>query len=406
MPRESGSDTILVVPGDTFIALTVVRSLGKKRKHVITLCSPDGIARFSRYCQAAFDLPKKREELPAKVFEVIKSEKVSHVIATSDTAILRLNQHRAELERCTRMLFPPPEIAELAIYKDKTLALARTLGVPVPNTIIPESQGNIASASQLRFPVILKPRHQDVLSYGSSLPNFKVKHCATFEQLAVELARFHGSGNYPLVQEYCEGRGVGVEALIHDGEPVLLFQHERVREYPITGGVSTCCKSTRLDPQLRDWSVSLLRAMQWEGVAMVEFRKDDEKGQVVLMEVNGRFWGSIPLAVHAGCDFPYELYKTSSETYEKPKPTDYKIGLRCRAVAGDTKWLLQKLRTHYPWYQALWEYLIDFGPGMTYYSWTWNDPKPALANFMNRCRRVLSSTWSRICYRFSRISTS
>ena len=95
------------------------------------------------------------------------------------------------------------------------------------------------------------------------------------------------------------------------GEPLLLFQHRRIREYPISGGVSTCCESMPLDPKLRDWSVALLKAMNWDGVAMVEFRYDEASGRAVLLEVNGRFWGSLPLAVHAGCDFPYEFYRSS-----------------------------------------------------------------------------------------------
>ena len=37
---------------------------------------------------------------------------------------------------------------------------------------------------------------------------------------------------------------------------------------------------------------------------MVEFKLDARDGVAKLMEINGRFWGSLQLAVDAGVDFP------------------------------------------------------------------------------------------------------
>ena len=42
---------------------------------------------------------------------------------------------------------------------------------------------------------------------------------------------------------------------------------------------------------------------------MVEFKIDRETAEPKLMEINGRFWGSLPLAVIAGVDFPYLYYR-------------------------------------------------------------------------------------------------
>lgn len=66
--------------------------------------------------------------------------------------------------------------------------------------------------------------------------------------------------------------------------------HKRMREYPITGGSSTAAESM-YDPELRDLGLTLLKALDWHGVAMVEFKKDSRDGKYKLMEINPKFWG-------------------------------------------------------------------------------------------------------------------
>ena len=49
---------------------------------------------------------------------------------------------------------------------------------------------------------------------------------------------------------------------------------------------------------------ALLDRLEWQGVAMVECKRDLDRGGWRAMEINGRFWGSLQLAVDAGVDFP------------------------------------------------------------------------------------------------------
>jgi predicted ATP-grasp superfamily ATP-dependent carboligase len=381
--------TVLVVPADTFIALTAVRSLGRRGIRVVALSSAEGVATYSRYCAARWDLPPNKDDLDEVVLELVRRERITHILATSDPAIMRLNRQREALEKHATLLFPPTETVALAIHKDKTLELARHVGVPCPETFFIRSEHEVPRAAQLHFPVVLKPCHQDIATLAT--PAFKVKYCASYQELVRALTPFHTSGNYPLVQEYCKGYGVGVEVLMRQEKPALMFQHRRVREYPISGGVSTCCRSMDLDRDLCEWSVALLREMQWDGVAMVEFRKDDATGRAVLMEVNGRLWGSVPLAVHAGCDFPYELYRTSSPHALPMAPLSYPVGLECRFLVGETKWLKEVLlKRPMPRWRALAQYLLAFRPKMTYYVWACDDPRPALATFFGRIKRLLT----------------
>jgi predicted ATP-grasp superfamily ATP-dependent carboligase len=74
---------------------------------------------------------------------------------------------------------------------------------------------------------------------------------------------------------------------------------------------------------------TLLKALNWFGVAMVEFKMDPRDGIPKLMEINPRFWGSLSLAVAAGVNFPYLLYRMSRG--ENFKPVEhYQTGKKCR----------------------------------------------------------------------------
>ena len=157
------------------------------------------------------------------------------------------------------------------------------------------------------------------------------------------------------------------------------------------------CQSVTLNPKLVDYSVRLLRAMHWEGVAMVEYRYDAAADRAVLMEVNGRFWGSLPLALHAGVDFPYLLYLSTLDELDAAPARPYKVGVKCRLVAGDTKWLYGVLSSHsLPPFKAWLEYLSAFRPGIKYYGWSLDDPMPAIMNFVLRVRALLARSVRRI----------
>jgi hypothetical protein len=67
---------------------------------------------------------------------------------------------------------------------------------------------------------------------------------------------------------------------------------------------------------------------------MVEFRVDRRSGRTSLMEVNGRFWGSLQLAIDAGLDFPYAYYRMTCGELVAVQ-SDYAVGIRSRWLVGD-----------------------------------------------------------------------
>jgi predicted ATP-grasp superfamily ATP-dependent carboligase len=131
-----------------------------------------------------------------------------------------------------------------------------------------------------------------------------------------------------IIQEYIQGEGYGFFALLDYGKPKAIFMHKRRREYPITGGASTSAESI-YDEKLKETGLKLLKALNWHGVAMVEFKKDEKAGDFVLMEINPKFWGSLDLAIASDMDFPYLAVKMAlGEDFEPVMK--YKVGVKFR----------------------------------------------------------------------------
>jgi predicted ATP-grasp superfamily ATP-dependent carboligase len=148
---------------------------------------------------------------------------------------------------------------------------------------------------------------------------------------------------YPiLLQRRIVGPGSGIFLLVWDGKLVASFAHRRLREKPPAGGVSVYSESVPADPMLVEQGFRLLCHFGWQGVAMLEFKTDRSTGRRYLMEVNGRLWGSLQLAVDAGVDFPALL--VGCALGDTPVSPGYRVGMRNRWWWGDVDHLLTRLR--------------------------------------------------------------
>ena len=153
-----------------------------------------------------------------------------------------------------------------------------------------------------------------------------------------------------------------------------------------------------------DWldrSEKLLQRIGWQGAAMVEYRYDVSTDRLALMEVNGRFWGSQPLAYHAGAQFAWLTYAVLG-LGEAVESRPYRPGIVCRYMIPETRRILTLLfrggairdRTlkRRPT-RAVAQYLVAFlRPSTRYFVFSWRDPGPFLADM----RFMLAKAWHRI----------
>ena len=299
------------------------------------------------------------------------------IIPVQDGGLALIAQNYERLSATTLLACPPPHVLERALNKNLTLDIARQCGITVPKTF------SFATASQaewiatdLCFPAIVKPAEARNSGF------LKSRYFQSREEFLLWLAS-HETGKAMLIQEYCPGEGVGVEMLLHKGEPIACFQHRRLKEQPPSGGVAVVAIAEAPDPFLTEASLRLLRAMEWEGVAMVEFRRNPSHGTAMLMEVNGRFWGTTALPLAAGMEFP--VYQWQLLHGQRPEvPSSYRVGLVWRWTAGCLERMHSLLLPSHgaPAKRSRWRELalsaFDLRPSFRDAVWSFSDPVPAL----------------------------
>jgi predicted ATP-grasp superfamily ATP-dependent carboligase len=230
-----------------------------------------------------------------------------------------------------------------ASNKAEVLSVAKTLGLDVPDQwAVSSAPGLIPEIPLDQFPVVVKPSRSVVGPEGRRHKT-EVSYAATPEQLQSLVATLVADSGPPLVQPRVEGPGVGIFMLRWGGEILASFAHRRIREKPPSGGVSVCCESVAPPPELLAQSAALLAALDWTGVAMIEYKLDTRSNRHYLMEVNPRFWGSLQLAIDAGVDFPWLLIQLALGRTIEPVHR-WRIGLRSRWLFGELDHLIARLR--------------------------------------------------------------
>jgi hypothetical protein len=259
-----------------------------------------------------------------------------------------------------------------------------------------------AIAASFRFPGVMKWRDPAEVMHAleaHGLPLLKAEYVNDAAEFLAAAARYQPIGCWPLLQSYCAGRGLGQFFFMHEGQAVRRFQHLRVAEWPPEGGFSSVCDTVPLDQhaELQQRSIALLQRIGWQGPAMVEYRLDEASGRAVLMEINGRFWGSFPLAVHCGAGFALLAYRACSGR-GLPTLAPPRDDLRCRMVLTEVKRLVRILLQpsriqdrHFKRRPAaeVWRFLADFlRPGVCYFVWDRRDLRPWFSDLGNMLRRL------------------
>jgi len=339
---------ILVTDGNLRSTLAAVRSLGNCGAEVIVgEKSSASLAGASRYCHGKLQYPDPIAnpcEFKAFILAQAGNREFDVLLPVSDITSQLIAQIREQLPKAIIMLSPRCQQLLQAIDKRRTLLSALEVNVPIPEThMLCEDDCLEEIAGQLSYPVVIKPRFSWLYRDGN-WANGMVEFAYSPEELNKKYNRIHATNPYPLVQRRLEGEGKGVFLLVWNGELKAAFAHRRLREKPPWGGVSTYCESIPLDDTLVSGALSLLRHMNWNGVAMVEFKVDRADRIAKLMEVNGRLWGSLQLAVDAGVNFPALLYRLALGEDVSPQ-LGYKFGVRSRWFWGDFDQLVIQLKS-------------------------------------------------------------
>lgn len=395
----------IVLDGRFKHSLAIVRSLGRKNITVYSGAeSGSAMSGFSRYAKERFTYPSPLEDqagfLRALKAVIARCAQPPVVYACSDATFLTIYQHYDELKDLILFPLPAYEAVDIAFDKGATYSEARVLGVSVIKTYLYEQAVEFDKiAGDLDFPVVVKPRQSASWNKEGGFSG-----TARFAQNISELKNIFNelkdqSGQAPLVQPFLVGEEYGVEVLAKRGEVVALTVHHRLRSMSPTGGASVLKETCDLDDgfvkSMCAQAEILLQALEWEGPMMVEFKVDSDTREPRLMELNGRFWGSLPLATLAGVDFPFLYYLLASDQALPGSVVKAEAGVVSRHWLGDLRHLARVFFVRDPMRSRLYperrKALRDFfhNPrGTKSDVFAWFDPLPSLVEYIDVIKKI------------------
>jgi predicted ATP-grasp superfamily ATP-dependent carboligase len=390
---------ILILDGHSSAALAFTRSAGRAG-HWVAVGANAGMfaaAKLSRYCKLNFSYPVPTDDARGFVDAILKfanDQAIDLVVPVTDWTILPLSEHRELFNGTCKIALPSRASIEKVSDKYQTLQIAQSLGIRMPRTWLIESERDFGFFSTTQFPLVVKDRYSIRWRDGKAIFG-GVSYAYSLDELHRKVSDRLAAAGDVLVQEFTAGRGVGFSCFVSGGEVRIPFQWKRIREVDPRGSASSCRESSALDERINDDSSRLIQRIGFEGIAMVEYKVVDKNGSgqtgPILMEINGRPWGSIALPIASGVDYPQYLIEWCLRGELPPKEIHYRSGITCRRMVGELTHL-SNLRAGKPanWplpYPSFWSSFLNIAvpwrPGMHYDDLWLSDPRPGIAGLAN-----------------------
>ena len=340
----------VIVPGITAPStVACIRSLNPRGVETI-VGSEDRTtpASVSSYCDRFITLPDPRRDLETygeTLLALAARPNVETIIPVREEDVYALSVNKADFAEEIGTPFPDFDTLRRVQDRVELFAAAEAAGVGAPDTRL------LNEWDDWDREMIIKPRYTvaapEYLGADADLSDIgSTVYHEPGTPPAVE-SMLNDWGHVPLAQAYVpDSREYGFFALYDHGEPVATFQHCQKRGYKYSGGPSSYRESVDI-PELEAAGLALLDELEWHGLAMVEFLRDPETGEFKLMEINPRFWSSLPFTVRAGVDFP--LYYWQLATGEPVTAnSSYKVDIGGHLLRGEACHLHSVLADDFP----------------------------------------------------------
>ena len=296
---------VLIVGLTNKTGLAVSRNLSKFGCTIDAIYIKDVAAKHSKYINNSYffgDPEIDVESFVNKLLEHLTLNKYDGLIPIHDAALEICRFKHQEISTKVKIVgLNEDHIYKYSINKYEMLKIGESNGLSVPKSVLIDTLDSFEklNPSSLTFPLVAKPVSSAVIN-DNKLHGYTVKICREYDELANFIRENLNSVNI-LIQEFIVGYGIGYNFISKNGKIQNEYIHRRINE---NKGVSSLRESLSTDHfNLKSKVTKTVEEMKWNGVGMVEFMIKPD-GSAVLMEFNGRFFGSIELSARSGINLP------------------------------------------------------------------------------------------------------
>lgn len=378
----ASTPSVLLIGGD-FQSLGVMRALAQEDIPCFLLASERGIATHSRFAKRQarkYDLLTNPNSVDF-LRDLVKRESLQGwaVFCVNDDTVEFLAKNHEELSKF--VIVPVPAWSKTEKFIDKKLAheVAAQCGVPVPWSVQAESIDEL-SALVPSYPAVLKPCFKK--NYYEITKRKAILVCNQ-EELRKEFLAMNSliPSSQIVVQQFIEGgtKNLWSVAALFDGHEIVSgLTANRLRQHPMDFGHATTYAEERGCDEIWDLATKFLRALEYRGVAEIEFMYDEASHQFRFIEMNGRFFGWHSLTQFSGLNLPVDLFRLMTGQPVVP-----------RSSSGDARWMRAITDVPTVFSQVVkgrMSLVRDYFPTMVakkgFAVWSWSDPLPSIVELM------------------------
>jgi predicted ATP-grasp superfamily ATP-dependent carboligase len=308
-PPEAGANdrhakrVLIVDTRDARASLAAVRGLGRAGWITgVGAPSRGALAARSRWARHWHEIPPPERGLDAflrAVGEAVSARGYEVVFASSDAEILILARERERVP--ASVPYPPYELMIQAMDKLQLARMAERVGLRSPETA---NSGEEARARWGARPVVVKERLHGAVGAGGLPTHLDPLTTTDPDEIDRRAEEIAVAGGTPLIQELVAGRLMAFTSVVdEEGRMVARVQQEADRTYPKGMGCSVRAQTVPVDEDLAAQVARLLEKLGWSGLSELQFIVP-EQGEPRLIDFNGRFYGSMSLALAAGSNLP------------------------------------------------------------------------------------------------------
>lgn len=222
----------------------------------------------------------------------IRTEGYEVVLCSADRDLIALSAERAAIR--ARVPWPSHDRVERALDKSRLTQEAAAAGLPTPRTwTAPEEL-------PLKGPVIVK----EALHAGGREGDMPARLCAHRDEATRRADEIRSAGGTPVFQEHVAGRLMAFSVVCdEEGRPAARVQQVAERTWPLDSGCSVRARTVPIDESLAASVARLTAQLEWFGLAQLQFMLPSD-GVARLIDLNGRLYGSLALALGSGANLP------------------------------------------------------------------------------------------------------
>ncbi|MBN2020389.1 MAG: ATP-grasp domain-containing protein [Sedimentisphaerales bacterium] len=383
MSKKTGLFSLLIPDGETWETVKVLRCLSQAPGIRASVLSRSRIAlsRFSRHCARLhlYDGKTDKQWLDA-VGSVIKKEKIDVVLPVIKRGVEFVVRNRDEIEGMTAVVaLPNAETLELLLDKWSSNDFAQRLGLPVAASIYLGRWARQAvapdEADEFIYPAVLKPTS---LSGGSGI--IKLNSSSDFHRVW-RSGNGLAVGERYILQSFINGEDCCLGVFCRRGKILAYTIQRSAMSSEAYFGPQRVMQFVE-DRQLLGLGEKLLSALNYEGIAFVDFRIDGTDRSCKFIEVNPRFGQAILGSLAAGVNFPL-LW--CLDAIGKPLP---KVTYRPTSYAHPAAFVKMKLQRLLGRQSP-----VALGWRQSGLRFTFNDPLPEVIDVLKRVLRLPKPTY-------------